>query len=126
METTGQVSHTGTSDYPHYRGHSQGNGLVHEEHALCDVLRQTRQQRRLARACNAGDGTEHADRDVDVDAAQVVASGVAGFDSSGGSAYFLFELRADSEVAADPFMCFCRLSLSLERTEDCKRTMRPW
>ena len=26
METTGQVSHTGTSDYPHYRGHSQGNG----------------------------------------------------------------------------------------------------
>ncbi|MDK7146303.1 hypothetical protein QP419_10945, partial [Corynebacterium amycolatum] len=25
-ETTGQVSHTGTSDYPHYRGHSQGNG----------------------------------------------------------------------------------------------------
>ncbi|MCG7439675.1 hypothetical protein, partial [Corynebacterium freneyi] len=28
METTGQVSHTGTSDYPHYRGHSQGNGLA--------------------------------------------------------------------------------------------------
>ncbi|MGV0385102.1 hypothetical protein ACUY2T_10180, partial [Corynebacterium sp. 22_2729] len=27
METTGQVSHTGTSDYPHYQGHSQGNGL---------------------------------------------------------------------------------------------------
>ncbi|VEJ63309.1 Uncharacterised protein [Corynebacterium diphtheriae] len=26
METTGQVSHTGTSDYPHYRGYSQGNG----------------------------------------------------------------------------------------------------
>ncbi|TBX14763.1 hypothetical protein BUW94_11135, partial [Corynebacterium diphtheriae] len=25
METTGQVSHTGTSDYPHYRGYSQGN-----------------------------------------------------------------------------------------------------
>ncbi|EGT5593360.1 hypothetical protein B7O34_01990 [Corynebacterium striatum] len=63
-----------------------------EEHALCDVLRQTRQQRRLAQARNAGDGTEHAKRDVDV----------------------------------DPFMCFCRLSLSLERTEDCKRTMRPW
>lgn len=28
METTGQVSHTGTSDYPHYQGHSQGNGKV--------------------------------------------------------------------------------------------------
>ena len=26
METAGQVSHTGTSDYPHYQGHSQGNG----------------------------------------------------------------------------------------------------
>ena len=49
-------------------------------------------ERGLAGTRNAGDGTEHAKRDVDV----------------------------------DPFMCFCRLSLSLERTEDCKRTMRPW
>ena len=30
METTGQASHTGTSDYPHYRGHSQGNGRARE------------------------------------------------------------------------------------------------
>ncbi|MBL4943511.1 hypothetical protein CpMRi49_01570 [Corynebacterium ulcerans] len=26
METTGQISHTGASEYPHYRGYSQGNG----------------------------------------------------------------------------------------------------
>ncbi|CAB0876857.1 hypothetical protein FRC0406_00332 [Corynebacterium diphtheriae] len=26
MKTTGQISHTGTSDYPDYRGYSQGNG----------------------------------------------------------------------------------------------------
>lgn len=45
-------------------------GLVHKEHALNDV-----------------------------DAAQVVASGVADFDSPGASAYFLFELRAVSEFA---------------------------
>lgn len=26
MKTTGQISHTGASDYPDYRGYSQGNG----------------------------------------------------------------------------------------------------
>ncbi|WP_218773559.1 hypothetical protein, partial [Corynebacterium diphtheriae] len=31
---TGQVSHTGTSDYPHYRGYSQGNGAAIPAHMM--------------------------------------------------------------------------------------------